>query len=94
MGGEGVGIGPVVGKPLLELGDRALALRDLGLEAVELVRTRLFRHLRLERLRRGFRRRGRRGCELVAAADVVGPAAVVGADRPFLDRECPLGDRV
>ena len=43
------------------------------------------------RLRLGL---GRGGRLLVAAADVLGPAAVVAANRPVLERERPLGDGV
>src|SRR5262245_39024176 len=32
--------------------------------------------------------------ELVAPPDVVGPTAVVGPDRPVLDREGPMSDRI
>ena len=43
----------------------------------------------------GFARSGSGGREArVARGDVLGPAAVVGADRPVLERERPVGDPI
>jgi hypothetical protein len=89
-----VGVRPVVGQALLELGDGLFAGGDLGFETLELGRPGGLRPDGFPlRLRRG-RLRLRRFGELVAPADVVGPAAVVGPDRPVLDRQGAVGDRV
>src|SRR5439155_27103155 len=96
VGGERLDVAPVLGEPPLELRNVAFASRDLRLEALQ------FRRALCRRPRRSLRRllsllRFRRFCKsapLVANADVVGPAAAVGDERSFMDRDRPLCDRV
>ena len=95
MRGDDVHVAPVLGELALELGDLDLAGGDLRLHLLELARASRLGRPRLLLLR--FRRRGRLGrCghALVAAGDVVGPAAVVRADRAVLDRQRAVGDRI
>src|SRR5438132_6051205 len=93
MGLQRLDVAPVLGELRLELGNALLALGDLRFEPLQLRRA-----LRLgaRRLRLGALRllRLRRLGELLAAADVVRPAAVVARDRPVLERESAVGDSV
>src|SRR5439155_707397 len=79
-------IPPVLCELRLQLGDALLMLGDLGFEPLELARP--LRRGGTVRLRLHLaHRRSRRLRELVASSDVVGPAAVVAADRSVLECE-------
>jgi hypothetical protein len=71
---------------------RLLLLRDAAFELLELVRA---RWVRLPRFRLLLARCGSAaGSPALAAAGVLGPAAVEGTQREVLDREQPVRDRV
>src|SRR6185312_16484599 len=92
VGGQRVGVGPVLGQPLLELGNGLLPGGDLGFDLLELAGSGRLRGRGFWSGPRPRRLQGRRGgrSKLVSPADVVGPAAVMGADCPVFNREGPV----